>query len=779
MNPATVATPSLEPPTGTVTLMFTDIVGSTALRDQLVAAHGEQRGDEAYRQRVLDLHNERIRPLLTAHNGFEVKTNGDAFMAAFATPAEAVECAVSIQRSFHEAPVPTSAGDLSVRIGMHTGQPFLYPSGAGGDYDGHAVNIAARIEGLLKGGGQILCSEATRNVAGNLPTIRYHSCGVYELKGVRQPPEVIEVLWHAEQQPNPPARPDDSLPYPWLTEWVGRRATRDELAAALNSGKLVTLLGTGGVGKTRLAVETLLPMLDEFPDGVYFLPLAEVANDLPTVLERLRQLMDLTEADAPTVDDLRHNLRGKRCLFVFDNFESVMAAAVLPRMLATLPGVRVLLTSQQSLLLAGERVVSLDPMPTQGTLAELDSYRLFLQLAQSGDSTWQADDEASLRALLTLTDGLPYLIEIVAPKAARLRLEVAARELRAQLTDVQQHDPLLPLRHQSVRACLAWSLSHTPAEAQAALPKLSVFAGSFTAAAAQEVSAVARATLDALLDHSLLQYDRATDRYALLTTTQMFAAARLQNPNELQQQHAQFYFQLLDRADDALRAPGGEPQRQARLSVATEQENIDRALAWSQQHDVSMFRKLVVAYSLYLSQRAAFSLMVKLTEQALVGLSERDFPTDWAMTQNNLGTAYNDLPTGDRAHNLQQAIACYEAALRVYTERDFPTDWAATQNNLGTAYSDLSTGDRAHNLQQAIACYEAALRVRTERDFPTNWAMTQFNLALLYREDGPLQSFEVALACARDAERGFTASGHQEYAQRARALVASLSEDAS
>ncbi len=112
-----------------------------------------------------------------------------------------------------------------------------------------------------------------------------------------------------------------------------------------------------------------------------------------------------------------------------------------------------------------------------------------------------------------------------------------------------------------------------------------------------------------------------------------------------------------------------------------------------------------------------------------MALPKRDFPQDWAATtQHNLGAAYSELPSGDRGDNLKRAIACYEAALRVRTERDFPQDWAATQNNLGNAYFYLPSGDRADNLKRAIACYEAALRVRTERDFPQDWATTQNNL---------------------------------------------------
>ena len=121
-------------------------------------------------------------------------------------------------------------------------------------------------------------------------------------------------------------------------------------------------------------------------------------------------------------------------------------------------------------------------------------------------------------------------------------------------------------------------------------------------------------------------------------------------------------------------------------------------------------------------------------EAALRVYTESDFPSDWAATQGNLGAAYIDLPTGDRGENLRRAIACFEAALRVQTETDFPSDWAKAQNNLGNAYGNLPTGDRGENLRRAIACFEAALRVQTETDFPSDWATTQNNLGNAYSD---------------------------------------------
>jgi tetratricopeptide (TPR) repeat protein len=134
----------------------------------------------------------------------------------------------------------------------------------------------------------------------------------------------------------------------------------------------------------------------------------------------------------------------------------------------------------------------------------------------------------------------------------------------------------------------------------------------------------------------------------------------------------------------------------------------------------------------YRSKTEYLEKAIKLYQSFFAVLTERDFPVDWAMTQNNLGNAFADLPTGERGENLKQAIACYEKALRIYTERDYPANWAMSQNNLGTVYADLPYGDRGENLKRAIACHEQALQIYTKRDFPVEWAKAQTNLGNAY-----------------------------------------------
>jgi class 3 adenylate cyclase/predicted ATPase len=763
--------------------MFTDIVGSTALRDALVGAHGDGEGNRRYREQVLDPHNERIRALIDAHRGFEVKTNGDSFMVAFASAEDAVVCAVAIQRSLRDTPIATSdAGKpLAVRIGMHTGSAFHVERDGKPDYDGHAVNIAARVEGLLKGGERIYCSGETAALAKPPPNIRFHSYGPYAVKGVSGKVEIVEVLWHETIKPAPPEQ-QESLPYPWLTQWVGRQREMTTLAESMRAHRLVTLHGTGGVGKTRMAVETLLAHGGGLPRDVVFVSLEKAAGSESGVLGAVRDALGLTEADAPDVSALRRRLQGGDLLLILDNFESVMRDTGLVSTFATTPGVRVLVTSQQVLDLSGERVVEVEPMATKGDLAALESYLLFRGLAQQRDANWQSDDDGAMRDVLEATDGLPYLIELVAAVAPKRKLRQLADELKKHLREVRARtkDPSRKESHTSVEACLDWAFDRLPAEERSSMPRLAIFAGGFDAEAAKEIAETPLASLDVLVDASLLRFDRGSGRYSMLSTTRQYAHAIVgaDDVARLTASHAPWFIERLDRADDALRGKGGEAQRSAHRWIDTELENVMQATAWAEEKDAALFRTAVGALSMYLRQTGRFLENVRLQEKELrrldpksdaepwaiaqikVGIAygelptgdrgenvakafayyeaalrvynERDHPAGWAMTQNNLGTAYDDLPTGDRGENIAKEIACYEAALRVYNERDYPAEWAATQNNLGGAYRILPTGDRGENIAKAIAYYETAVRVYNERDYPADWAMTRSNLGNAY-----------------------------------------------
>lgn len=752
-------TPS--PPRGVVTIMFTDIVGSTELRDRLVLEFGEAQGDARYRRLVLDPHNTRIRGVLSHHGGFEVKTNGDSFMASFPTPADAIQCAVEIQRSFAADPLTTSKGALSVRIGMHTGQPTAHTTPSGWDYDGAAVNIAARIEGLLRGGGQILCSATTAEVAGHLPGIRCHRCGDYLLKGIAEAIAVVEVLWRDDQEPYAPPQSHRQLAYPWQVPWVGRRAEVDELRAALRANRQVTLLGPGGVGKTRLAIETLLAHAGDLPHEVVVVALAASRDDPEAFLTAVREAIGLTELEAPDVTALCRRLSGNDRLLLLDNFETVMSAAKMAQQLAAVAGLRTLVTSQRAVGYIGEKVVVLEPMATRGSLDELDSFRLFVEVATRRDPKWKPDDRAAMRRILELTDGLPYVIEFVAARAPFATLSDVAEGLLLEAGGGGGDDVARPDRHRSVEACWTWSVAHLDQKARSALARVAVFVGTFDIRAAKEVAKVGANDVTALIDASFLRFDRETGRYSLLPTTRELAVRSLgaRARARLERAHAAYYVALLENADRDLRTPGGELQKAARRAIECELANIRATVAWADDRDVELFRRSVFALSIFLAERCAFSEQLALAATLAEQTDADKSPADWAMAQSNLGIAYADLATGNRSDNLLRAIDCYQAAQTVLTENNFPSLWARTQNNLGNAYAELPTGEREENLRRAIACYQAAQRVQTEHDYPVHWAKAQNNLGMVYTNlptGDRGENLQRAIGCYQAAQRVWT-----------------------
>ncbi len=751
-----------DPPKGTVTVMFTDIVGSTALRDALVAEHGED-GNQRYRETCRDPHDARIRALLAEHNGFEVKTIGDSFMAAFDNASDGVLCAVAIQRSLRSHPIPTARGPLAVRIGMHTGAVRVVETNGKTDYDGHTVNIAARVEALLAGGERVYCSGITAADANLGDThIRKHSYGPYLLKGVSAPIEIVDLLWDEAMQPEPPLKVDDRLPYPWLTPWIGREAEMTKVEEALRKSRLVTLLGTGGVGKTRLAVETLLARRGGLPRDLVFVSLENAADTAEGFLGGLRDALGLTEVDAPDLASVRRYLHGGDRLMLLDNFESVKSAARAVSEIAPTPGVRVLVTSQQALHVGGERVVNLNPMRTEGNLTELESYRLFVGLAQQRDARWQPNDDPAMRAILDATDGLPYLIELIAAVAPKRKLQQLAKDLKEHRTKVQERPGFSPAeRHLSTEACLEWAISRLPEGGSQALPRLAIFAGGFDAEAAEAVATTPLATLDGLVDASLLRFDRENGRYSMLSTTRQFARELVDRDERMRLDgaHALWFIELLDKADNAIRGADIEAHLSGRRRISSELDNVQQAIAWAEQLDLVLFGRAVAASGLFLKETLRFSERVRLNEALAARRNREEDPKAWARSQHSLGFAYAELPTGDRAENLANAIGCYQAALQVRTEHDFPDDWATTQNNLGIAYGNLPTGDRAENLANATACYQAALRVWTERDFPAEWAMTQNNLGTAYwglPTGDRTENIANAIACYQAAFRVWT-----------------------
>ncbi len=769
---------------GVVTMMFTDIVDSTPIKAEM--------GDQPFRENVLNPHNTLIRECVGHHNGQELKTIGDAFFVGFALPENGVACTTEIQKNLTNSPIQAGAAALRVRIGLHTGTPEVYrdPVSKLIDLSGTDVDRASRVVALA-GGGQILISDETHALA---KSKEVHDWGFWELKGLGRH-RIFEVLWEGKTPERPSGRP-------WLkagrfpTRFVGREAEIAEVMDAVESERLVTLTGMGGIGKTRLADEVAARMGQGFEDGVFFVDLADIEDSEAAVVSEIISRIGIDPAGFPDeAAAVRETLRNHRALLVLDNFEAVMSAApFIGRLLKECPGLRFLVTSQRPLGLDGEQRIPVRPMdvaPSESStdadsLGRMDGFKLFRDRARLNDRKWEVSDAdaAVVAEILESTDGIPLSIELAAARVGKEPLNAIREGLKARRIEFLKRagDTADEKRHAGIRACVDWSFNLLPLKERTLFPKLSVFVGGFFADGATGVCGEknAPALLDSLRERSLLVWEESLGkaRYRMLPTVREYAAERLGDKAEtVRQRHAEHFLNVLDRANVQIY---GKEQMTGINRISADLENIrggmDAAVRngdhlavvrHSQAFGEYFQMKSLFAESLrrghqglasaealkddeviagcrnnlgnaYMSlpagdRRENLKNAIESYEAALRVYTEDGFPVQWAGTQNNLGEAYRNLPTGDRGENLKNAIGCYEAALRVHTEDAFPVDWAMTRNNLGTAYSNLPRGDRGENIKKAIESYEDALRVRTKDEFPVQWAMTLNNLGIAYR----------------------------------------------
>lgn len=515
-------------PTGTVTLLFSDVEASTRLLERL--------GTARYRE-VLELHRTLLREAFVRHRGYEVGTEGDSFFVAFAQAEDAVAAADEAQRSLADAAWPEDTA-VRVRMGVHTGEPVA----ASGNYVGMDVHRAARIVAAGHGG-QVLVSETT---AALLDGVALRDLGPQRLKDLLEPIRLYQLEINGVPGEFPPLRSlhQTNLPVP-LTPFLGREEELRELGrmVADEQTRVVTVTGPGGVGKTRLALQAAAESADAFPDGVFWVALAPVRDSslLPATVAQALEVRE--QPDRTVAESVIAELAEKRALLLLDNCEHLLEAVanLVRQLVERSPHLVVVCSSRERLGLRSERVFPVPPMTVS------DGKTLFAERARAVAPDFVADEHVP--AICAALDELPLAIELAAARVRSLSTFAIRERLAERLPLLASRDRDRDERQRTLEATIAWSYDLLDSDEQRALRALSVFAGGGTLEAVEFVAGADLDLLESLLDKSLVRHrpgESGPDRYWLLETIREYAAARLEESGEgdvLRQRHRDYFVQ--------------------------------------------------------------------------------------------------------------------------------------------------------------------------------------------------------------------------------------------
>jgi predicted ATPase/class 3 adenylate cyclase len=704
-----------EPPSGTVTLLFSDIEGSTRLLRQL--------GSDAYAE-LLAEHGRLLDEAFGRHGGFHVGTEGDSVFAAFSSADDAAAAAGDAQRALARHRWPDDV-ELRARMGLHSGEPRL----VGRTYVGLDVHQAARV--MAAGhGGQVLLSETTRAALDERFQVR--DLGEHRLKDLSGHQRLYQLLVEMLAAEFPPLNTLDNratnLPAQ-PNAFIGRARELDEIGELLprDDVRLLTLTGTGGAGKTRLALQVAASVIDAFDNGVFAVPLSSV-RDWELVVPTIATTLGLHEQSGETVlETLTEFLRDRRMLLVLDNLEQVTPVApVLAGLLAAAPGLKLLVTSRTPLRLTGEHTYAVRP------LAVDESVRLFAERAQAAvaDFTVTAENEATVREICLRLDGLPLAIELAAPRVRTLTPRALLRRLDQRLTLLTGGAEDLDERQRTLRATIEWSYDLLSSREQALFVRLAVFVGGCRLEAAEALCDAGDTLLDdleSLVEKSLLRQRADSDgepRFWMLETLREFALEQPEGATEeAGRRHADWFADLAECLDTESRT-GDQPASIARLE--DDYGNFRAAIGWARERDEGeLLLRLATALWPFWATHGYVAEGRRTLENALERASRRPARALLGLSSLRLFSGSEGLL--DDVHEV----------LRAAEELGDPVTLAQAWNLLGRVEGTvLGRMAQAEDAWEQALAYAERGNLKAERAESLGWLMMSANFGPLPVEEG-------------------------------------------
>jgi len=565
-------------PFGTVTFLFTDIESSTKLWEK----HPEEM------KSVLAKHDSLLKEAVESKNGQIIKTTGDGVHAVFSTAVDAVNAAMDGQQ--HLASIPsysTTEVEIKVRMGLHTGEAELRD----GDYYGGTLNRAARIMSIGHGG-QILLSDVTAQlVREHLPeSTSLLDLGLHHLKGLRQPERIYQLNATDHQQVFPPLNSipiaTNNLPAQ-LTTFIGRENELSQAQSKLANAKLLTLIGPGGTGKTRLSIQIGSEQISNFKDGVWMVELAPI-SDAVNIITAIASVFDLREVqNIPLTTILLDYLRAKELLLILDNCEHIVEASaqIADQLLHISPGLKIIASSREALGIDGETIYRVP------SLNDDESTRLFVERATKAEPRFKLTDKnaSAIAQICSRLDGIPLAIELAAARVKLFTPEQIAERLDDSFKLLTGGSRTALERQQTLRALIDWSYITLNEVEQRALRHLAVFSGGWTFEAAESVIGESEAMdgLMGLVNKSLVNVEEQEheSRYRFLETIRQYAMEKLSEAGESEQARDRHYDYIMNIAQGSNKDIFGMESITWLDQMDAEHDNLRAALEWSISSD--------------------------------------------------------------------------------------------------------------------------------------------------------------------------------------------------
>lgn len=784
-------------PSGTVTFLFSDIEGSTQKWEE----NAEQMQVTFARQEAI------MRGAMSEHGGYVYKMIGDAFQVAFDTALQALAGAESAQSILQREPWG-EIGPIMVRMALHTG----VVEERGDDYVGPVLNRAARLMSAGHGG-QVLLSQATFElVRDDLPDgVTLSDLGEHRLKDLTRPEHIFQLVAPGLELKFPPLKTLDAHPNNLplqLTSFIGREREQEDVKCKLAASRLVTLIGTGGTGKSRLALQVAADLTDRFSQGIWFVDFSALTEPglVPQSVAAVLSIRE--EGQRPLTETLIDKIGDQELLLVLDNCEHMIEACahLADALLRVCPGLRILATSREALRIGGEMTNLVWPLETPDTehlpaleiLSQYDAVRLFVErsVAVSPDFTIDNTSAPAVAQICYRLDGIPLVIELAAARVGAMSVDMILDRLDDRFRLLSKGDRAVLPRHQTLGAVIDWSYDLLTEGERALFRRLGVFAGGWTLEAAESMCCGGGIEkweilelMTSLVDKSLVQIDRSQGeiRYRMLETVRQYAWRKVSTANEIEDIRSLYIGYYLKLAEEGEKKHywGGDNTQPKRLAL--DYDNFRAALAWCFE-DVETYGEIglrlagalwIVWWTFgYLNEgrdwleRATKDDTVDgaprakaLTNLGCIAWQQGDYQIAGAYTEESI-TIYRDQVTEDR-HGMANAIHFrghvvfdqkdYSQARSLFEESLTKYRQLEDQINICLLVSDLGMVDyHEGDYHSAKLRYEECLAIARDREDLTNIASNLLrigDIARLERDyESAAASYEESLEILRDIE---------------------------